>query len=183
MTKYVVLPAVLLVAALTIVAVAMWRGMNSFVFAWILNFMLMMVVLSFTQTFKPQLASTYYRPQPWEADGKVYTWLGVNVYRKLLVWVGWEKANKATNPVKKKLDALTHLEYTSRQSEFGHLIIFFAVLAVTLLVGVTSGLSETVWLISLNVLLNLYPIFVQRYNRPRLLRAIQRSSSTEKMLA
>ncbi len=137
----------------------------------------MMAVLSFTQTFKPRLTSTYYSPKPWERNGKIYEWFGINGFRKLLVWVGWEKLNKAANPVKKDLDALNHLEYTTRQSEFGHLVIFFIVLTFTLFVSLDYGFRQSIWLLSLNILLNLYPIWVQRYNRPRLQKIIRQRTA------
>lgn len=35
---------------------------------------------------------------------------------------------------------------------------------------------KSLWLLILNVLLNLYPIFLQRYNRPRIERAINLSN-------
>ncbi|EJF11228.1 hypothetical protein [Pontibacter sp. BAB1700] len=108
-----------LFAVSMILAVAYLLGVTSFSFAWALNFMLMTSVSSLMQTFKPKLTATYYNGKDWERDGKVYSWLGVNIFRKLLVWVGWEKLHKAANPVKKDLQALKKLEYNTRQSEFG----------------------------------------------------------------
>ncbi|WP_439880132.1 hypothetical protein ACSX1A_13285 [Pontibacter sp. MBLB2868] len=172
MNKYVRVCFVLLLVLCTVVTVALWQGMHSFLFAWVLNLMLMMGVLYTTQTFKPRLASTYYSSKKWEADGKIYKWFGVNGFRKVLVWVGWEKLNKASSPVKKCLNALKHLEYNTRQSEFGHLIIFFIVLALALFVGLYYGFKNIVWLLMLNIILNAYPIMVQRYNRPRIQKAI-----------
>ena len=174
MSKYLRVCLVLLIVVCTVVAVALRQGMHSFLFAWVLNFMLMMGVLFFTHTFKLPLASTYYDSKKWEADGKIYKWFGIHGFRKVLVWVGWEKLNKASNPVKKSLDALKHLEYTTRQSEFGHLIIFFIVLVPTLFVAFYYGFKQSLWLLMLNVILNAYPVGVQRYNRPRLQKAINR---------
>lgn len=174
MSKYVSAAGVFIIAVGISLGVAYWQGPHSFVFAWILNFMLMMAVLHFTQTFKPRLDASYFRPKDWEAGGKIYQWIGVHGFRKLLVWVGWEKLNKASNPVKKSLAALKQLEHATRQSEFGHLIIFFVVLAVGLFVGVYYGFRQSLWLHLLNIVLNVYPMAVQRYNRPRLQRAIRR---------
>ena len=174
MNKYVSLAGVFTVAVAISLGVAYWQGLHTFVFAWTLNFMLMMAVLSFTQTFKPSLSSTYYNSKRWEAEGKIYQWVGVNGFRKILVWVGWKNLNKASKPVQKNLNALKQLEYGTRQSEFGHLIIFFIVLAVAIFVGVHHGFRESLWLHLLNIVLNAYPIAVQRYNRPRLQRAINK---------
>lgn len=173
MNKYLSVAFVFVMAITISSAVAFWQGLHSFVFAWILNFMLMMAVLNFTQTFKPGLDSAFYKPKKWEAGGKIYKWIGVNGFRKLLVWIGWEKLNKPSKPVKKSLTALQNLEYGTRQSEYGHLIIFFFVMVVALFVGAHHGFRQSLWLHVLNVVLNAYPIAVQRYNRPRLQRAIR----------
>ncbi|MCP2043595.1 hypothetical protein L1278_001632 [Pontibacter sp. HSC-36F09] len=156
-----------------ILAVAYLLGVTSFSFAWVFNFMLMMAVSSIMQTFKPALSAEYFDVKVWENGGQVYRWFGVNIFRKLLVWVGWERLHKAVSPVKKDLEALQRMEYNTRQSEFGHLVIFFIVLGFTFFVLYQYGLEQSLWLIFLNVILNVYPILVQRYNRPRLQKAIQ----------
>ncbi|MDO6390151.1 hypothetical protein Q4E40_08440 [Pontibacter sp. BT731] len=173
MLKYLSTFLIFLFAVSMIAAIAYMQGFTSFTFAWVLNFMLMMGVSSIMQTFKPGLNAKYFDVKGWETDGKVYKWLGVHAFRKLLVWIGWEKLHKAVNPVKKDLQALNKLEYNTQQSEFGHLVIFFIVLAFFVGVALREGIGQSLWLIFLNVLLNLYPILVQRYNRPRLQRAIQ----------
>jgi Na+(H+)/acetate symporter ActP len=180
MNKYVSVAVVFVIAVGISLGVAYWQGMHTFVFAWVLNFMLMMAVLHFTQTFQPSLSSTYYNSKKWEAEGKIYKWFGVHGFRKILVWVGWEKLNKPSNPVKKNLDALKHLEYGTRKSEFGHLIIFVIVLVIALCVGFYYGLRQSLWLHLLNIVLNAYPIGVQRYNRPRLQNAINKNKSGPK---
>jgi hypothetical protein len=148
-------------------------GVTSFLFAWVLNLMLMMVTLAFTQTFQPPLTSPYYKCKKWEMQGRIYRYIGIDVFRKCLVWVGWEKYNKHTVPVKNQADALRHLEYMSRQSEFGHLIIFWIVLAIALYVWSEHGFLPSLSLLSLNIILNGYPVALQRYNRPRYQKALQ----------
>ena len=154
-------------------------GVKGFLFAWVLNFMLMMSVFFFTETLKAPLQNNYFRERTWEKKGKTYERLGINIFRKLLVLLGWEKLNKKDNPVAKNLEALSHLEYRTRQSEFGHLIILFIVLGFNIYVAIQFGFTASVWLLILNILLNLYPIFLQRYNRPRLQRAIALSKRGE----
>jgi hypothetical protein len=137
--------------------------------------MLMMCVLLFTETLRSPFTSSYYKAKNWEANGKLYKLLGVNLFRKLLVWVGWEKLNKKSSPVNKHMNALNNLHYRTMQSEFGHSIIFVIVFGFTVFVAFEYGILESLWLLSLNILLNLYPILLQRYNRPRLARAVQLS--------
>ncbi len=150
-----------------------YMGVQGFLFAWVLNFMLMMFVLMFTETLKSACTSNYFKEQNWEQKGKIYEQLGIHFFRKLLVIVGWEKLNKKENPVKNNLAALVHLEYRTKQSELGHLIIFFIVGGFAIYVAIRYSFSASAWLIFLNLLLNFYPILLQRYNRPKLQRAIQ----------
>ncbi|MDJ1505920.1 hypothetical protein [Xanthocytophaga agilis] len=102
----------------------------------------------------------------------LYKSFGVNFFRKLLRWVGWEKLNKKSNPIEKNTKTLMQLHYRTKQSELGHSIIFGIVLGFTIFVAVKFGVFKPVWLFILNILLNLYPILLQRYNRPRIERAI-----------
>lgn len=157
----------------TLVVVGFWQGLTTFVFAWVLNFLLMLGAEYLIQTFPPDLNRKYYLPKPWEQEGRIYRMLGVNLYRRLLVLIGWERLHKAGSPVKKKLGTLRHLEQNTRKSELGHLIIFLIVLMVSFYVAVNNGFEKAKWLLILNIFLNAYPILVQRYNRPRLLRLIR----------
>ncbi|MBC3542179.1 hypothetical protein ACFSC6_13335 [Rufibacter sediminis] len=145
-------------------------GFSSFVFSWVLNFALMSWITMVIALLNPAFESDYFTPKPFERDGKVYTYAGVHLYRKLLVWVGWEKLNKATNPVKKDVTALHTCERSSRKSEAGHVMIALVVFAVAAVF--TPSLGEAKWLILLNVLFNIFPVMVQRYNRPRYLRVL-----------
>ncbi|MCW3464739.1 hypothetical protein [Chitinophaga nivalis] len=144
-------------------------------FALALNFLLMLCALTFTETLKSPFTSTYYHEKEWEQKGKIYEQLGINLFRKLLVWTGWEKLNKKSNPIAKNTAALVHVHYQTKKNELGPLIIFLIVLGFTIFVAFQFGVRRSLWLLVLNVLLNLYPIFLQRYNRPRVARAIQLS--------
>jgi hypothetical protein len=179
MNKYLVVILVVVVALSVILGIAFWKGLDSFLFAWILNFMLMMCLLSYLNTFKPKLTSGYFTIKRWENEGKIYVLTGVNLFRKLLVLVGWEKITKAVNPVKNGLSALQQLEYGTRQAEFGHLIVFLIILATNILVAISMGLMASLWLIILNLLLNVYPLLLQRYNRPRFQRVILNYSNKQ----
>ncbi|MEJ7559561.1 MAG: hypothetical protein WKF66_14730 [Pedobacter sp.] len=147
-------------------------GMKGFAFAWALNFLLMAGVLTFTETLKSPLTAAYFDAKPWENGGKIYQSFGINIFRKVLVWIGWERLNKKSNPVEKNTEALMQLHYKTKQSEIGHLIILIIVTAFTVFVATEYGFKNSLWLILLNVLFNLYPILLQRFNRPRIGRAL-----------
>jgi hypothetical protein len=46
------------------------------------------------------------------------------------------------------------------------------VLGFNIFVAFKFGILKSLWLLILNILLNLYPVLLQRYNRPRIERAI-----------
>jgi len=77
----------------------------------------MLCVLAFTEALKSPLASSYYNEKGWEWGGRIYESIGINFFRKLLVWIGWEKLNKKSNPVEKNTKSLTDLHYQTRKSE------------------------------------------------------------------
>lgn len=162
---------IILTIALTC-AITYFIDMRGFSFAWVLNFTLMGCVLYFTETLKSPLTGAYYQEKPWERRGKIYEYAGVNVFRKILVWVGWEKLNKKANPIRKDTDTLMQLHYRTKQSELGHVIILIIVFGFNAFVAIKYGIAQSLWLLGSNVVLNLYPILLQRYNRPRIARAI-----------
>lgn len=175
MQKKLILIFIPIIAIVSMYVLVYRIGVQGFLFAWILNFMLMLFVFAFTETLKSPMTSTYYNDKPWERKGKIYESLGVNFFRKLLVWIGWEKLNKKANPVEKNIEALMHLHYGTKKAELGHLIVFIIVLGFNIFVAFRFGVVQSLWLLVLNIILNLYPVFLQRYNRPRLERIINLS--------
>ena len=175
MRKPLILISIAIITIGAIYALVRYIKMDGLSFAWALNFLLMLCVFAFTETLKSQLTSSYYNEKEWEQRGKIYKHVGINFFRKLLVWIGWEKLNKKANPIEKNTQTLMNLHYQTKKSELGHVIIFFIVLGFNVFVAFKFGVLKALWLLILNVLLNLYPIFLQRYNRPRIQRAINLS--------
>lgn len=147
--------------------------MDGFAFAWALNFLLMLCVSMFIEALKSQLNSSYFDEKAWEQKGKIYELFGVNIFRKLLVIIGWEKLNKKANPVKNNAQDLMNLHHQTKKSELGHLIVLIIVAGFNVYVALKFGIIKSLSLFSLNVILNLYPVILQRYNRPRIERAIR----------
>ncbi|MBS1632444.1 MAG: hypothetical protein JST10_07715 [Bacteroidetes bacterium] len=159
----------------SIYALVRYMKLDSFTFAWALNFLLMLFTQAFIETLKSPLTSSYYNEQKWERRGKIYQRFGIDLFRKLLVWIGWEKLTKKSSPVERNADALVNLLYQTKKSELGHLVILVIVLGFNVFVLFKFGFLKSLSLLVLNVILNLYPIFLQRYNRPRVIRAIKLS--------
>ena len=143
-----------IISAALIYALISYMGMEGLSFAFALNFLLMACALTFTETLKSKLNAPYFDEKPWEIRGRVYESLGINVFRRLLVLVGWETLNKKSKPLKKYTNALTHLYYRTKQDELGHLIIMIIVLGFNILVAFRFGFLQSLWLLILNVTFN-----------------------------
>ena len=85
MKKNLILVLITILSIGLVCALVRYVRVDSFAFAWALNFLLMFCVLAFTETLKSQLASPYYIDKGWERKGKVYEFFGINFFRKLLV--------------------------------------------------------------------------------------------------
>lgn len=175
MKKALIITVILIISIALVYALVHYIGMQGFSFAIALNFLLMACVLTFTDALKSPLNASYFNEKTWERSGRIYKSLGINLYRKLLVGIGWEKLNKKSKPVAKNTNVLQHLHYRTKQDELGHVIVMFIVVGFNILVAIKFGIVQSLSLLLLNILLNVYPIFLQRYNRPRIERAINLS--------
>lgn len=147
---------------------------SSLSYAITINFLLMIWISLIELLLKPTLKSSYFDSKSIEREGKIYKYFGVHYYRKLLVISGWEKERKEKTPINKKLTALEYYEYRTRASEFGHGIIAIIIALISIYVFIAYSLKDTIWLVLLNIFLNIYPIIVQRYNRPRVQQVIEK---------
>ena len=85
MKKIFILFSIAIVTIGSIFALVHFMRVDSFAFAWALNFLLMLSVFAFTDALKSQFTSTYYDEKAWEGRGKIYELLGVNFFRKLFL--------------------------------------------------------------------------------------------------
>jgi len=151
-----------------------FMSMSSLSYSITLNFLLMIWMSIVETLLRPALKSSYFNCHRIEDEGKIYKYFGVHFFRKLLVLSGWERSRKKETPIRKSLILLEYYEYRTRTSEFGHGIIAIIITNITIYVCMAYSFKETIWLIFLNIFLNIYPIIVQRYNRPRVRRVINK---------
>ena len=121
----------------------------------------------------PLYSSRYFAARPFEKGGSIYRWCGVGFFLRVLRWVGWERALRKDQPISKDLTRLSNYESGTRGSEAVHLCSAIAVAVFTLWVGWTTSINDLKWLVLFNILVNVYPVMLQRYNRPRVARAIE----------
>ena len=158
-------------AALTVTfAVAVVWGARAYgrsiVFAFLVNWVLMMWAIMFASNVVPlRLPAQYYAARPFEKAGRVYDILGVRWYRRALRPVLWSvnPAHLRSQPAGRA----TMIEGT-KDAETGHLFILLAITGITVWALASGWWDAAGWLLLFNVLHNGYPVLSMRQLRARL---------------
>lgn len=117
---------------------------------------------------------SYFDPQPWEHGGQRYAALGIRRVRGLVVGgLLWQRRlpGIAAWLNRRRWTRRTVERYVvqSIYAEVGHTASLLFLLVVTGLLGATGGWVAALAICSVNLLVNLLPILVLRYNRARIL--------------
>jgi hypothetical protein len=112
-----------------------------------------------------RLPASYYATRRFEKGGRVYDYLGVRWYQRLLRPVLW-----SVNPaiLRSQRGARQTMIQATKDPEAGHLIIFVVIVGITLWALVSGWWDTAAWLLLFNVLHNGYPVLSVRQVRARL---------------
>ncbi len=129
-----------------------------------------MIEINKTSYFKPKQIESY-RKQT------IYEFVGVKLFKKYLPFTG-DIARKRKNSAQIKLnkngrfDELYRYERETRRNELIH--IFGLILCIGLMLIYRKEFSsiDLVFILLLNLYLNIYPIFLQRHNRIRIIKVL-----------
>ncbi len=114
-----------------------------------------------------RLPASYYATRSFEKCGRLYDYLGVRWYRRLLRPVLW-----TVNPalLRSERDARQTMIRATQDPEAGHLIIFIVIIGITSWALFSGWWDTAAWLLLFNVLHNAYPVLSVREIRARLQR-------------
>ena len=134
-------------------------------FNFLLVWDLMLVGFLFFQTFKyVRMPKSFYLRRKYETK-KYFKYLGVNLFRLLLINSFFRHLNNRVYlKGKAKNYLLTFIEET-KQSETSHIISGIFPLSIQLLYLKYGLIEHFIWLSIFNIILNLYPLLLQRMNR------------------
>jgi len=99
----------------------------------------------------------------------LYRWVGVGFVKRIVatrIWplmIGWEPPPKPRN----RQELLDRIESATRGAEVCHGATFIMAFLVALFLLAVGQFSAAVWIVAFNVLLNGYPVMLQRVNRWR----------------
>ena len=127
-----------------------------------------------------QQISLYFKPKTFELyrDRTIYELIGIRIYKKYLPTTGdiVRQRRKITQISKAdKIYELYKYERQTRNYEWRHLIGVLIFILLTLLIDRKLTVFDWALLTVLNLYINIYPIFLQRYNRIRIIKVLQRN--------
>lgn len=123
----------------------------------------------------PWMFEFYFRPKWFEQSGKIYEFLGVRLFKKYIPSGDYPFGLfRSPTLYSTSSRALKSYESFYRLAEIIHLIGFMVVGHFCVLFFTEGDLISGVLWVFMNILVNLYPVFIQRYNRARVYLILER---------
>ena len=114
------------------------------------------------------LPKNYYSVNQPQQLRMVYRLMLVRYFRLFLMVAYWGRSKNRQKYFNGKRSGMANLDYQSKQSEFGHLAAFMAILVVTITL-IFYGHAQLFLIANIiNLLANGYPILLQRHHRMRI---------------
>jgi glycosyl-4,4'-diaponeurosporenoate acyltransferase len=119
----------------------------------------------------------YFKPKRFELyrNKTIYEFIGINLYKKYLPTTG-DIVRKRRNIVQIELNKsgrineLYRYERQTRNYELRHIIGTIGFIAMIFIIDKRLNSFDLFFLSTLNLYINIYPIFLQRYNRIRIIK-------------
>jgi hypothetical protein len=142
-------------------------GFRSIFFAFLVNWLVMSWVAILGQVISFTFSPGYYQPKSFEHNGWIYERLGIQYFKQLV------RRGPLTilSPSLRKgegNDGVQKLFGEMQKAETAHVVIFVLMLLLICYALVRSWFDAAGWLMLFNILINGYPVMLQRYNRIKL---------------
>lgn len=161
-----------MVIAATVVAAAVlgWGGevfgASSAVFAFLVVWAPMTWLGTISRVAQPRLPDSYHELRDVERDGRLYERLGVRVAKRLLRRGPIAVFNRDLHlPGEPSPERLAHLDQRMRDAEASHVILLVATLGIVVHAAARGWWTAALLTLLFDLLLNGYPVMLQRYNR------------------
>lgn len=122
----------------------------------------------------------YFKPKKFEffRDKTIYEFIGIKLYKKYLPTTGdivrkWRNIIQVDPNKSNKINELYKYERKTRNYELRHIIGNIGFIAMIFVIDKKLTVFDWSFLTILNFYVNLYPIFLQRYNRIRIIKVLQ----------
>ncbi len=162
-----------IVATIAVIFLIAWTvdsfGLRSLMSALLLNWLVMSWIVIVGQVIRLSFLSAYYDFGPFEQTGQVYENLGIRLFKKLVRRGPLTIFSPTLHfPKEKSVAAYQNLESEMRKAETGHVLAFMLMLLFVGYALLNGWLDAVMWMLLFNILINGYPVMLQRYNRIKL---------------
>jgi len=169
------------VATIAVAYLIVWSlgafGFRSLVFAFLANWLAMSWVAVAGQVIRFSFAPGYYGIKPFEQTGQVYERLGIRLFKRLVRRGPLSIFSPTLRfPKDKTIPALQNLDNEMRKAETGHVFIFVLMLVFAGYALLKGWYDAVGWMLAFNVMINGYPVMLQRYNRIKLQELIHKQA-------
>lgn len=114
----------------------------------------------------PRLPASYHNLRAWERDGRVYEWVGIRLFKRLLRRGPMSVFNPHLRlPEKQTPDRIAFLRQRMCDAEASHAILFVLTNGYAVYVALIGVWLSTLSVLLFNLFVNGYPVMLQRYNR------------------
>ena len=166
-------PALFTIATIGAVYLIIWSleafGFRSPIAAFLVNWLAMSWVAVVGQAVHFSFPLRYYDLKAFERTGQVYERLGIRLFKRLVRRGPLSIFSPTLRFAKEKtISALRHLDDEMRKAETGHVFIFMLMLLFSSYALLRGWFDAVAWMLAFNVIINGYPIMLQRYNRIKL---------------
>ena len=142
-------------------------GTDTAIFAFSTTFMPNAILASIFPIYQPRLPDAYLRIRPWERP--LYRVLGVGWVQRLLRTGPCHRISRFSRPVPSdRQDGFAQLRATIARAETAHVLVGAGCMVVIVVQLATGHILGAGWMLLFNILINVYPTLVQRFNRSRL---------------
>ncbi|MCZ7530200.1 MAG: hypothetical protein M5U31_07535 [Acidimicrobiia bacterium] len=145
-----------------------WRvfGASSALFAFMVVWVPMTWLGTVSRVVQPRLPRSYHELRDFERDGRLYELLGVRLVKRLLRRGPLAVFNPDLHlPAEHSSERLARLDQRMRDAEASHFILFVVTLGVAACAAARGWWTAAGLIVLFDVLLNGYPVVLQRYNR------------------
>jgi glycosyl-4,4'-diaponeurosporenoate acyltransferase len=124
----------------------------------------------------------YFKPKTFEfyRERTIYEFIGIKIYKKYLPTTG-DIVRQRRKIIQIKIskaeiiDELYKYEKKTRNYEWRHIIGAFIFILLTIMLDRKLTVFDWIFLPILNLYINIYPIFLQRYNRIRIIKLLKKN--------
>jgi hypothetical protein len=167
------------VAAGVLVLASRSFGASSFGFAFFVVWVPMTWLGTISRLVTPRLPPAYHRLRPFESDGRIYELVGVRLFKMLLRRGPLAVFNPDLHlPADRGPERLAHLDRRMRDAEASHTILLVVTLGVVAQAAARGWWTAAAWTSVFDVVMNGYPVMLQRYNRALLRQRFEMLDST-----